>query len=440
MSNKPIDVLFLSHRYDVKSGGEKALLELIAYLVEKGLRVHVIIGSTGNIIDHLSRMGVTYSIVYLPYWAHSGDDPSTFLFTSLNPTVSPLLTIINLIQEINPKVCATNTIVTPWLAYAAAITNTPHLWMVHEVDASFNFKYALGKEKTYKMIDMLSDQIMYNSSFTADSYASHIVRDQTPLIVYPIGDTLQPEVIPSPFRKTSLKLICIGGIRRQKAQLDAVKAVKTLKQSGVETQLALLGSVEDAAYSLTIKNYINKYGLQDNVLFIGQVHNPSSYIVHSDILVSCATSESFGRVIVEGMLLGVPAVGARSAGTIEILRSNTIGRLYAPGDSKELAEKILEIGGDKKKLKQLGENARKSAQKLYTKEKNYGKLLKYLRQPQKRKSLDLSMLLPAFTDFSNTINILDDTNARLADIESSLFQKAYSRAKRLAKSVLKKDV
>lgn len=438
MPNKPIDVLFLSHRYDVKSGGEKALLELIAYLVDKGLNVHVIIGSTGNIIDHLSRMGVTYSIVYLPYWAHSADDSSIFEFASLNPTVSPLLTIIDLIQTIKPKVCATNTIVVPWLAYAAAITNTPHIWMVHEVNASFDFKYALGKEKTYQMIDMLSDQIIYNSSFTAASYTPHMVREQEPLIVYPIGDILRPENISSPFKKSSLKLICIGGIKQQKAQFDAIKAVKILSQSGIDVQLLIVGSVENSAYNTTINAYIDTHNLHDNVLFTGQVHNPSSYIAHSDILLSCAVNESFGRVIVEGMLLGVPAIGARSAGTTEVISSDTIGRLYTPGDSKELAEKILEISSDKKELKLLGMNARKTARALYTKEKNYGKVLKYLKQPQTRKSLDLSMLLPTFTDFSRLVEQFNHTRVRLETLEKGRVNQAYAIAKRIAKKAIRK--
>lgn len=415
MSKTPIDVLFLSHRYDVTSGGEKALLDMISYLVKQNLRIHVIIGDSGNITSYLDEMGATYSVVYLPFWAHSGDDPTPFEFTSLNPTVNTTLQVVKIINNLQPRLCVTNTIVMPWLAYASAITRVPHAWMIHEVDAAFNFRYAIGKEQTYKTIDLLSDKIFYNSRFTAGDYSPHFLLNKEINVIYPIGEIQKPRSIKSPFRKSAAKLVCIGHIKAQKAQLDAVRAIKILKDEGKDVQLALVGGTEDKEYHQEILRYIKKYNLANDVLFIGQVKNPASYIALSDMLVSCATNESFGRVIVEAMTLGVPVIGARSAGTTEIINSNKLGLLYTPDDAKGLADCIKFLISKPKVAQNMSRDAREAALSTYSKNMCYDTFMQYVKSSPERHSLDLSVLASVTTDFDDSVALL---RAREQEIEA----------------------
>ena len=50
-----------------------------------------------------------------------------------------------------------------------------------------------------------------------------------------------------------------------------------------------------------------------------------------DVLVHPAESESFGRVIVEGMAAGLPVVGVAAGGVGEIVRHEETGLLVPPG-------------------------------------------------------------------------------------------------------------
>lgn len=60
-----------------------------------------------------------------------------------------------------------------------------------------------------------------------------------------------------------------------------------------------------------------------------------------DLFVLPSLRESFGVVQIEAMACGKPVVATRNGGSEEIITSEEYGLLVEPGDSEELAEKIL---------------------------------------------------------------------------------------------------
>lgn len=432
MAVNKTDILFLSHRYDIVSGGEKALLDMVKYTVSIGLKPHVIIGSKGNITRYLNDMKVPYTEIFLPFWAHSGDDPSAFHFTSLNPTVNTTLQIVNLIQTLKPRLCVTNTIVVPWLAYASSLTKTPHAWFIHELGtAGFNFRYAIGETETLRTVDLLSDAIFYNSQTTADYYLPHFSNNTQARIVYPIGNPERPEKIKSPFSPGVFALVIIGQVKPQKGQFDAVKAVTLLRKKGVSIQLGIIGGTEDRAYEKQIRNYITENKMDESILFMGQKNNPSSYLALADACLVCATNESFGRVAVESMVVGTPVIGASSAGTAEIINSNAIGRLYKPHDIHDLMEKIEELQKDKDLASSIAQRAQREATKRYNQTEQYRSFIDYFNSLDGSKTaLDLSPLASSFSDFTATVELLESKNKRLEAIENSKQWKIMSSIKR----------
>jgi L-malate glycosyltransferase len=422
MAHSNTDILFVSHRHDIVSGGEKALLDMIKHTVSIGLKPHVIIGSKGNIVNYLEDMKVPYTEIFLPFWAHSGNDPSPFHFTSLNPTVNTTRQIVSLIQTLKPKLCVTNTIVVPWLAYASSLTNTPHAWFIHELGtAGFNFRYAIGEAQTLRTVDLLSDTIFYNSRFTAEYYLPHFSINKKVRLVYPAGIPTAPETIESPFDTDTYKMIIVAQIKPQKGQLDAVKATYQLLQQGIAAQLTIVGDVEDAQYDKEIREYIVKHHLESAIIFLGHQKNPSSYIVLADVCLVCATNESFGRVAVESMFLGTPVIGANSAGTAEIIDSETIGLLYKPQDIDDFCRQIKRLRNNPKTALSIAGHAEKTVTKRYSETERYKQFVDYFNSLTDRKTaLDLSPLASSFFDFTATVQTLESRSNRLESIEQSL--------------------
>lgn len=429
------DILFVSHQYEIVGGGEKALLEMIQYLHKRGLRLHVIIGSPGSFAEELNKINVPHTIIFLPFWAHGGEDPSPFHFTSLNPAFNTTRQIVALIKQLNPRLCVTNTIVVPWLAYASALTSKHHAWMIHELGtAGLNLRYAIGESQTLRSIDLLSDIIFFNSKYTSKYYLPHISPSTQTGIVYPGGNTPMPDTISSPFtNKNAFKLVVVGQIKPQKGQLDAVKATSRLAASGKDIQIALVGKVEDKKYAAEIRRHIRKHKTEDRVVFAGYHDNPASIVDLADVAIVSSVNDAFGRVTVEAMLGGKPVVAAASAGTLEIITDNRTGLLYAPRDDKDLANKINLLITNPKKRAEIAKQGQLFAQATYTDTRRYKDFLSYFKKLPPKTALDLSPLCSSFDDFTATVSILDNVQSHLAHIESSRAWRALRGIKKVVK-------
>jgi CheY-like chemotaxis protein len=90
--------------------------------------------------------------------------------------------------------------------------------------------------------------------------------------------------------------------------------------------------------------------------------------------------EAFGRVTVEAMKLGRAVVGARSGGTPEIIRDGFNGFLYAPGNARDLADKIEQIARDPDGARRMGERARRFATDMFSLERYGGEFMDLLRE------------------------------------------------------------
>jgi len=75
--------------------------------------------------------------------------------------------------------------------------------------------------------------------------------------------------------------------------------------------------------------------------------------------------EGFGIVYLEGMGLGLPAIGTTAGAAGEIIEPGQTGYLIAPDDSRALAEHLQSLAEDRGLLTRLSLNARE----------------RYLRQP-----------------------------------------------------------
>jgi glycosyltransferase involved in cell wall biosynthesis len=76
--------------------------------------------------------------------------------------------------------------------------------------------------------------------------------------------------------------------------------------------------------------------------------------------------EPFGRVILEGMLLGKPVVATAAGGVPELIQDGDTGFLTAPGDAAQLAERLIPLLRDAELRRQVGHRARAWAQQRFS--------------------------------------------------------------------------
>lgn len=432
-SNKNTDILIMSHMHNIYGGAEMALLETIRYLVDNKYQVHVIVGGTGSFTDEMNSIGVNYTLLGVPRWVKGVGDHSKFSYRSLNPTLNDLVGFVKLIDDLQPKVCLTNTIVSPFLAYAASIKSLPHIWYIHEIGGeSMGLRYDIGESNTNQTIFSLSDKLIFNSKFTARHYQKFSNEPLDYDIIYPGHINIENLKRIKKNKKESNKftIVLVGQIKPQKGQIDAVKAVVKLNQTHKNIHLRLIGLDEDPKYVRKIKKIINENRLETNVTLEGHMKEPSKFVAEADVALVCSVGEAFGRVTIEAMGMGVPVIGASSGGTIDLIKENVTGLFYSPGNSDDLANKIQYLIEHPSILHEMGKNAKEYSKNNFSKEKRFNAMKNILNSKNysNSKKTNLSPLNALCSDYQDTVSLLRARENELKDIHNS---KAYRLLKKI---------
>jgi glycosyltransferase involved in cell wall biosynthesis len=146
----------------------------------------------------------------------------------------------------------------------------------------------------------------------------------------------------------------IGDIKPLKGQEVLLEACKLLKDSPRKFKVIVVGEQkgDDKGYLEILKDCIDRYGFQERVRFTGFIDNIRSVYEALDLVVVPSYTETFGRVIIEAMAMGVPVIASRTGGIPEIILDRMNGVLFETGNPQQLADGIREFLEDDGRLAQ----------------------------------------------------------------------------------------
>lgn len=155
---------------------------------------------------------------------------------------------------------------------------------------------------------------------------------------------------PLPSRQGDLKLLLPAARpTREKGHLEAVRAVKTLKDRGYQPILWLPGKnatgISDA-FSRELMALIDELGLRDVIHFIGWHNNVPALIQACDVVVLPTYTEGFPRAVLEAMLIKKPVCTTPVGGIPEAIVHRQTGLLSRVGNHQELADHIELLASD----------------------------------------------------------------------------------------------
>jgi glycosyltransferase involved in cell wall biosynthesis len=125
-------------------------------------------------------------------------------------------------------------------------------------------------------------------------------------------------------------------------------------------------------YPESLKTTARKIGIAGSVKFFGWRDDALEIMSCFDVLAVPSQKEPFGRVTVEAMMLGIPVAATASGGTLEIIENNETGLLFDPGDSRQLADKCLEIITDPEKTDRMTRLAKSKVELKFSAENYIG--------------------------------------------------------------------
>lgn len=143
------------------------------------------------------------------------------------------------------------------------------------------------------------------------------------------------------FRHTPLRIVSVGRIEPEKGHHVLIEAMAELGRRG-ESEITL-DIVGPGSQIEPLKQLCGKLGLVNHVCLLGKIppgEPVRDVLDRADLFVLPSLTEGMPRALLEAMARGVPAIGSRAGGIVELLPPES---LVEPGDVKALAEKIAMV-------------------------------------------------------------------------------------------------
>ncbi len=181
-------------------------------------------------------------------------------------------------------------------------------------------------------------------------------------------------------------ILCVGRLSKEKAQIDLLHAFATFTDlhSEIKARLVIVG---DGPERKALAAATASLGIEDRVVFAGQVNKVGVYYAAADLLVNPSHSEGSPYVLLEAMGAGLPIVATEVGGVPEILEHQQTAVLIPAGEPQAMAEAIAQILSDKSFAAKLADNAGKLVSTRFSPETYVRSLVDLYRQAISRRTV-----------------------------------------------------
>lgn len=142
----------------------------------------------------------------------------------------------------------------------------------------------------------------------------------------------------------------------RKSQNVVIRAIAQLPE---HIMLVLAG---EGALRKKCRELARNLGLEDRVLFPGQVRDIPAWYAMADAAVSASRSEGLPFNVMEAMYAGLPVVASEVKGHSDLIEDGVTGLLYPYGDVEACAEQVMRLVGSEQLRRELGRNARENVE------------------------------------------------------------------------------
>lgn len=368
--NKKVNILFVTH-YAEMYGANQSMLQLIIELTEKhSVAPIVLLPRSGSICEKLKANNIPYLITHYYWWVNDNHGLFQFVLNWRKQFINylKLPKVINMLDSYSIDLIYSNSIVINEGALLAKKMKKPHLWCFRESLDSYNFKLSIGTCLSKRFLRNAANKYVLISDYLINFYKNLLPLNKTERVYNGIAFSATPTRVNKVCNV--LNICMIGVISEQKNNLDALKALKILKDQRISDNIFLhfIGLAREDYLSL-LKKYIDDNNLQEHVKFHGHQSNVNKFLLDMNLGIMCSRNEAFGRVTVEYMMHQMPVIASNSGANAEIVANGT-GFLYEIYNEHDLAEKIARFVKQPELIETMGEQAYSYAKENFSSEKS----------------------------------------------------------------------
>ena len=212
-----------------------------------------------------------------------------------------------------------------------------------------------------------SAEVIFNSRATKKAFAP--LRAASGHVIYN-GLSGPPEAETASFDGLRpLRVLMLGRVNWWKGQEILLGAIASLPED-VRTRLTVRivgGAFENAQRERALSELVHALGLERHVSVEPFVADPSSLYRWADVVaVPSQLHESLGRVAIEAMAYGRPAIVSAIGGLTEVIADGHTGWFVAPGDVAALAARLRAIVEAPQEWRGFGLAARRRFEALFS--------------------------------------------------------------------------
>ncbi len=244
-----------------------------------------------------------------------------------------------------------------------------------------------------RTIKNLFNNILYRKMFSGEKtivLGEQLIKDVSPWIgekdIFILPNAIKNEITEKEFNKiikqrekkkdSELNILFLSNMDETKGWFKLLEACKILKEKNIDFKCNFVGSFSGEKEKNKFQNFVKDNNLQDKVNYLGKKtgKEKNKILENSDVLVFPTEYklETFGRVIVEGMMLGLPVIANGIAAIPNIIKHNKTGYILEKNTPEEIAKYIEKLYNNPKQRINMEKQGRQRFLKEFELNK-YGK-------------------------------------------------------------------
>ena len=239
-----------------------------------------------------------------------------------------------------------------WLARRL---NRPYVLTVHDY---------LSPQERVQLNDPLCAQVItVSESVKRDLIAKTGVRPEI-VTVIPSGVDLNVEARSEPILDPGHVPIIgtAGPLETVKGLPFFLGAASRVLQTGRDVEFLVAGAGPEEA---NLRRLARELGVSSKVTFVPYMLNFSESLSAMDIFCLPSLQQGLGTIMLEAMASGIPVIASRVGGVYGVIHDQHNGLLVPPSNSRQLADRILELLCDPLRARHIGENGRELVQEEF---------------------------------------------------------------------------
>jgi glycosyltransferase involved in cell wall biosynthesis len=352
-----VRILFLD-QYGEMGGAQRALLDTLQAVGERGWQAHVLVPEGGPLLADLrSRKVSTGAISCGPYRSGSKSVADSWRFAL--DLVQQARAIGDLAGRGNFDLIYVNG---PRLLPAVALANRGRALVLFHAHSHIPQKPSAllagwSIRRTAATVAACSNSVLEPLRRYADTGRQHVIPNGVPDFGY------RQRVFG---RDANWRIGVLGRIAPEKGQAEFVRAAAMLRDELPGVRYVICGAPLFSAssrYADALRDAASGLAVE----FAGWREDIGAVLRELDLLVVPSRQEGMGRVVLEAFSAGVPVIAFPTGGIPEVVLDGETGFLTREASAEALAARIREvIAREPDELRKVAQNARRTWQRSFT--------------------------------------------------------------------------